>query len=102
MPHPFINSTNITTLVDLFGYANDVTGPGKIFGDSIVFILFVVLFAIFTSRREKLWDALMASSFVTFLFSVMFDIAGLIDQIALMIPLLFIVVGLVGSYLSEE
>lgn len=102
MPPPFVNGTNITTLAGLFSHANDITGPGKIFGDSIVFILFIVLFAIFTSKQEKLWDALMASSFVTFLFAVMFDVAGLIDQIAIMIPLFLILVGFVGSYLSEE
>lgn len=102
MPAPF-PSTNMTTIVDLFQYANTVTGEGKLFGMAMVTILWLASWANFEGRYDnKGLKAVIASSFITFLFACILAIANLIPQIAFVLPLLVLLISLVADQLFAE
>lgn len=72
---------NITTIYSAFEYANTVTE--NLFGAGIIFSIFTILFVVF--RRYGSFNAFAASSFITFVLSVMLRGTGLIDDMFVVI-----------------
>lgn len=102
MPQPFRDPANFTQMWDLFNYANEVTGGTelRLFGSSMVLVLWVVLFVAFLSKVDVV-KSTMASSFVAFVFAVMFDLSGLVSQYAVVFPGLFFFLAVLYDKISE-
>lgn len=102
MPAPF-NATNMSTVTDLFQYANDVTGGGKMFGAAIVLLIWLTSWASFEGRADvKGLKAVMASSFIAFLFASILAIVNLIPQMAIVLPFIILLIALVADQITAE
>ena len=92
-PSNFSNGTAVDGLSNLFKYMDYVVNGW--FAEAVVLIIFVIAFALFslTSTRK----ALLASSFIAFIFSVYFIRLGLINPIITFALIVIMIVGAVGA-----
>lgn len=103
MPQPFRDPEKFTQMWDLFNYANEVTSGGtqsRLYGSSMVLVFWVVLFVVFLSSTDVV-KSVMASSFIAFVFAVLFSLAGLASQYAVVFPGLFLFVSVLYDYIAE-
>lgn len=76
LPSNPCTTPNITTLPDMFIYANSVTG--SVFGIAIIFMVFFI--AVFSLRNYKPRRQIPTACFITLGCAVLLSLAGIIDQ----------------------
>lgn len=85
-PYNITQMQNVTSLAQLFQYANDSTG-GILIGMGLFAFFIITLFAL---KRYPFAHALLASSWVFFLISLVGSYLGLVP---LMVVLAFLIIG---------
>jgi hypothetical protein len=109
MPQPFDTTNiteNVTGLIDLFEYGNEVTSPAgaHYFGDIMVAVVWIVvwgLFANYYTERPQI-KAMIVSSFATFFFAVGMDLIGLVDRLMLALPFAGLLLSIVADKVMDD
>ena len=103
MPQAPFNDTDMASPVDLFKYANDVTGDGTMYyGAVVVLVIWAVAFAALYGRDPRGLKALIASTFITFIVTVLLDVIGLVTNVMVVLTLTILAIAIVADKLAEE
>jgi hypothetical protein len=85
------NISSITSLFDMFKWLN--TASNNWFGYMIIVSVFVISFII--SNRFETIDAFRTASYGAFLVSILLSLVGLVDALAVVIPLILVGISVV-------
>lgn len=80
---------NLTTIIDLGTYSNQVTEG--IFGTGFLLVLFVVMFLRFHGFRETK-ASLLGSSMITFIVAVFFRMLGWVNDLTLYVCVILVII----------
>lgn len=94
-PTNFSNGTQVTGLGSFFQYGDYIIGG--IFAEGILFFIFAFSFVIGMASGTR--KALLASSFITFVFAIFFARLDMLNPIWIFV---LIVVGIIGAIGSKE
>jgi hypothetical protein len=105
MPAPF-DEENMSTIVDLYEYANTVTSPTgyHYFGDLTIGAVWIIVWAMFSNyyRGESPFKPMIISSFAAFFLAVMFDLISLVDRLMVVLPFAGLLLSIVADKILEE
>ncbi len=92
-PSNFSNGTMVDSLGNLMKYSNYVSDGWLAYGFLLVIFVMSFIFSSFTSSRK----GLLASSFITFIFSVYFLRLGLVNAVVIFVLVAMMIAGALGS-----
>jgi hypothetical protein len=92
-----LNWTNVTSVSQILGLPNTVTN-GWFYAGVLVMIWAVIMLALLFSGFEI---ALLASTFIAFLLSVMLYMMGLVASWIVMVPLGVLLITILGVYITS-
>lgn len=98
----FDNPNNLTTIVEIFSYANKVSGTeyGGLIGISILFIISFGTYAILSSFSTK--DALLAASFVASIMSLFLATVGWIPMTLVVISWILMIIMFIVAFTAKN
>lgn len=91
---------NMTDLVEIFQYADEVTG--NYFGAGIIFTLYVIIVLYMHFRGNDIEDCFIVASYITGVTSVFFFIMGLISTSQMFLVIALCVVAAIWSYFNKD
>jgi len=97
---PYTNPENMTSLLDIFRYSNEVTS--NIFGGGILIGLYLIIVLYLTGRRHDVWDSMAVAGYTTVITGFFIYLGGLINDWGFAIVVLMFVISTVGSYWSKS
>ena len=92
-PSNFSNGTSVNSLGSLLNYANYTIEGWFAYGWLLIIFLFSYVMGMLISSRK----ALLASSFVTFIFSIYFMRLGMVNLVIVFALLLLVIVSAIGG-----
>lgn len=96
----FAEPVNMTNLVDVFTYANTVSG--NYFGMGILVALYVIVFINLNLKGEEPQNALTVAGWITSLAGVFLFLMNLIDSLQFFITLCGLIIPMIWSYFDKD
>ena len=93
LPGNYSNNSEVAGVGDWMTWTNQTIGGG--FGAGILLIIFITSFGISMMAGSK--KAILASSFITFIFSVYFARLGMVNPVIVFILVIILVISIVAS-----
>jgi hypothetical protein len=91
---------NVTSIQEMFVYANTVSGD--FFGVGVLIALYIIVFGYLRSKNSETSSCFVVAGFITSFAAIFFFLLGLIENWHLYICIFSLVAALIWSYLSKD
>ena len=91
--------TNSTNLLDMMVALNNHSSINGWFGHLFLITIFIVM--LIAMKNYTMMRAIAAASFMSFIFAVLLNIAGLVPELDVTILMIITIISIVGLYLER-